>query len=330
MRAGWGFNPTAVYDTFYPTNKLINFSAERGPTERLAVIGPYAESNILTAYRVPDYRVYDATISKRFMDFSRFLSPDTFRQSYERQDAGLTAHLVLFKPNAAIMSAVGIKWLLAANNEDPNSWQAAPDRGPVYKKTLSNRAFTLYENTYAMPYTYLAGRFHVITPEPTRTVEEISSRRVAAFGMGSYSTPQVEDPSSAFPSGVAPVEAGSGDEARVQAYAPGEITLAVKTSAPRLLVLNESWDEGWRAEVDGKPAAIFRTNYVVQSVAVPAGARQVRFVYEPPEFNTAIRLSMVGIVSWLVVVAWPLARRSRLRETLLEDRRAARGEVEVE
>ena len=72
---------------------------------------------------------------------------------------------MLLHPNAALLSAAGIKWVLSANSDDPNSWQPTPAQGPIYRKTLTKNGFTIWENTYARPYTYLATKYHLVRPE---------------------------------------------------------------------------------------------------------------------------------------------------------------------
>lgn len=66
----------------------------------------------------------------------------------------------------------------------------------------------------------------------------------------------------------------------------GTTTLSVDLGdgAPKagLVVLNEAWDPGWRAAVDGQPAPIHRVNLLHRAVRVPAAARSVTFEYRPP------------------------------------------------
>ena len=78
VRADWGFNPTVPYSTFYPPSPLLSFAAGKGPTERTAVVGEYAEANMLAPYHVPEFSLYDATIDTRYLDYARLMSPIPF------------------------------------------------------------------------------------------------------------------------------------------------------------------------------------------------------------------------------------------------------------
>ncbi|MDQ6670580.1 MAG: GtrA family protein [Chloroflexota bacterium] len=48
---------------------------------------------------------------------------------------------------------------------------------------------------------------------------------------------------------------------------------------PRFLVVNEMWDAGWRAYVDGQEVPVRPTNVAMRGVLVPAGASQAVMVY---------------------------------------------------
>lgn len=76
-------------------------------------------------------------------------------------------------------------------------------------------------------------------------------------------------------------------------YAPKQIVLQAKAAAPSVLLLNDKFDPGWKATVDGKPAALLRCNYIMRGVQVPPGEHQIEFRF-PPSF-TALSISVSGI-----------------------------------
>ena len=60
---------------------------------------------------------------------------------------------------------------------------------------------------------------------------------------------------------------------------PDEIVLDVSLDAPGLLVVNDTYSDGWRATVDGTAARIERVNGVVRGVWLPAGKHEVAMNY---------------------------------------------------
>jgi hypothetical protein len=306
----WDFNPTNRFDTFYPQSPLLSFAAQRGPTERIAVVGEYAGSNMLVPYRVPDYRLYDATIDNRYLAFTRLLSPETFRESFRRQDANLTGHLYLIKPSAPILSAMSIKWVLTANNDDPNNWQPTPPGGPIYLRTLTKNGFTIWQNRFAQPYTYFAPNFSV-GPDEATVAQRLKSLRIDT---GNHV--QIEDPAKTLPPDLsgsartAPPLAPT-ETATLQSYAPGQINIRAQSQKTRFLVISESWARGWRATVDGQPAPLYRTNYVIQGLVIPPGDHHITLQYDPPAFKWGLTITLTALAAWLVLLA--LSLRSALR-----------------
>jgi hypothetical protein len=68
---------------------------------------------------------------------------------------------------------------------------------------------------------------------------------------------------------------------RIVSYRNTEVVIEAVSENGGFVVLNDSWDDWWRVEVNGAPAEIERANVMFRAVAVPAGTATVRFVYRP-------------------------------------------------
>jgi hypothetical protein len=81
----------------------------------------------------------------------------------------------------------------------------------------------------------------------------------------------------------------------------------VSTSArtPVFLVLSDIFYPGWRATINNEPTHIFRTNYVLRGVIVPAGSNRVRFEFSPATLylGAAVSVCCVLLLIGLVAVA---------------------------
>ena len=73
------------------------------------------------------------------------------------------------------------------------------------------------------------------------------------------------------------------------------------------VVLSDTWDPGWSATIDGKPAAVLRANFGFRAVATPAGSHRIEMIYRPRALLLGLGVSAVG---WLAVLA-TLAGRGR-------------------
>jgi hypothetical protein len=69
-------------------------------------------------------------------------------------------------------------------------------------------------------------------------------------------------------------------------------------SAAATLVRLEMYMEGWRAEVNGKPATIERYGEIFQRIELPEGQTEVHFTFVPPYMQIGVVLFGVG---WVIV-----------------------------
>ena len=70
-----------------------------------------------------------------------------------------------------------------------------------------------------------------------------------------------------------------------------------------LLILNDTYDSGWQAWVNGEKTPIFRTNLYARGVRIPAGNSEVRFLYQPSSIWWGLLCSVLALcVSLFFVV----------------------------
>jgi uncharacterized membrane protein YfhO len=88
--------------------------------------------------------------------------------------------------------------------------------------------------------------------------------------------------------------------------------LLVTATQSGLLVRAETWAPGWRAVIDGQPAAVLRVNCAFQGVWVPAGEHVVRFEYQPTGYVIGKWISLASaLVVGLAGLAWMVGRRNQ-------------------
>jgi prepilin-type N-terminal cleavage/methylation domain-containing protein len=79
------------------------------------------------------------------------------------------------------------------------------------------------------------------------------------------------------------------------------VTIEATAERPAFLVLRDSYDPSWRAEVDGHPAAIERADGIYRAVPLTPGRHVVRFTYRPRDFIAGLTVTMTGVL--LIAVA---------------------------
>ena len=76
---------------------------------------------------------------------------------------------------------------------------------------------------------------------------------------------------------------------------PGRLDIDVDCPAPQLLVMAESYHEGWRAAVDGEPRDIYRTNGDFMGCVVGPGKHRLILSFQPGSLERGRLTSWLGL-----------------------------------
>ena len=78
-------------------------------------------------------------------------------------------------------------------------------------------------------------------------------------------------------------------------YEPNYVEIKAETSAPKFLVLSDTYYPGWKASVDEKPCKIYRADYVLRAVYLESGKHIVKFTYDPFSFKIGAIITLVTV-----------------------------------
>ena len=103
-----------------------------------------------------------------------------------------------------------------------------------------------------------------------------------------------------------PVHYKDRDRCEITRYTPAEIALSVDHKEPRVLVLSDTWDPGWKAFVDGERVPVFQANLTFRGIILyQPGRHEVIFKYDPFSFRlgtmTALA-TLLGTIYWFLLV----------------------------
>jgi hypothetical protein len=160
-------------------------------------------------------------------------------------------------------------------------------------------AYTLYENPSVLPRAFFV-YYAAPLPEADKVLDRMRRtdfRRVALLE-GEFTPARGSRPTA---------ERG----VSLRAHGPNRVEVAVEPGAPGWLVLTDLWYPGWKCNIDGQPAAVLRADFLFRAVAVPGGAHEVTFSFEPDSYFIGRRVSR-GALSTLAVLFVLLGLR-RLR-----------------
>ncbi|HEY6230958.1 MAG TPA: YfhO family protein [Pyrinomonadaceae bacterium] len=94
--------------------------------------------------------------------------------------------------------------------------------------------------------------------------------------------------------------------ARITSYQPNRLQVQTNAPIPTILILSEIFYPGWVASVDGRPAQIYLTDYLLRGVALPSGQHAVEMHYTAPAARngaiisgfTLLVIAALGIYAW--------------------------------
>ncbi len=97
-------------------------------------------------------------------------------------------------------------------------------------------------------------------------------------------------------------------------YRAGHFALKLSAPAPAgsALVVSENYYPGWTAKVDGKTASVYRADYVLMGVPLPAGATSVEFSFENATYPKGRAVTYAALILSVLLAAagWAAGRRA--------------------
>ena len=88
------------------------------------------------------------------------------------------------------------------------------------------------------------------------------------------------------------------------AYYPNKVEYLSSSTQTGLAVFSEIYyKNGWKAFVDGEPAPIYRANWILRALVVPAGNHRIEFVFDPEDIRVSGIITTVfsGLLLLLVI-----------------------------
>jgi uncharacterized membrane protein YfhO len=86
----------------------------------------------------------------------------------------------------------------------------------------------------------------------------------------------------------------------IENYKPNKISVSTSNEKDQFLVLSEIfYPAGWKASIDGEPTKIYKTNFVLRGIQVPAGDHNISLTFEPSSEIWGGRIAWFGhIILW--------------------------------
>ncbi|MBN2055414.1 YfhO family protein, partial [bacterium] len=266
---------TPVHSILWPQSIMTQLRKTPGRYRLLPLIRQ-ADLNVPMSLGINSPGGYDSTCPSRFNDLVLLMNgepPGTILTSVQ---------IYRFTP---LLDLLGLRFLLLPDTISPGRLPYAP--------LLTEDGLTLYEKRTAVGRAYLAWR-----PRLVKNRDE-ALRMVGSADFDPGFDAVVEHNLGTFPDGleweetaprrpITPVEF-TVDEAH-------RLRMEVECDSPCLLVIADSYDDGWLARVDGRRREILPANGGFRGIPLTAGTHDVLLQYQPPGYVLGLWLSMVTML----------------------------------
>lgn len=224
-------------------------------------------SDLASYYRFFDLNYYDPLYIKRYGKFISFVNTGDTKKGLMRSDVAIVNDILV-------------------NKELSDRRQRAFDLlGVTTFLEKKNDAWVFTDNKTAMPRVSLIYNIEVEPNENTLLARLFSP----SF---SYRDTALVEENIPFIKDEQYEATGS---ATIVEYLPEKVVIHVATKRDGLLVLSDTFENGWKATVDGiRAISVYRTNYTFRSVVVPRGEHEIVFFYEPRSVRVGLYVTLIS------------------------------------
>jgi hypothetical protein len=96
-------------------------------------------------------------------------------------------------------------------------------------------------------------------------------------------------------------EAGTPGRVEINEYGLNHVMMTADMRTDGFVVLADTYYPGWRATVDGKRTPVYRADYMLRSVYLPAGEHEITFSFVPLDFIVGGLAGVVTLVACIIL-----------------------------
>ena len=98
---------------------------------------------------------------------------------------------------------------------------------------------------------------------------------------------------------------------KILSYLPNRVSMSANAEEEAYLLFLDSYDDQWRAFVDGEPVKIERANYYFRAILLNKGQHIIEFKYFPRDFLQALPVTVIGLCAAIVIAFFPGKDKNR-------------------
>lgn len=262
LRFGRKYIPFTPQNYFFPNTSTITFLKKQNGAFRIASMDKRIfPPNTLSYYGLESVEGYDPLYSRRYEEFVAALERGT---ADIKPPFGFNRIITLENIDSPLLPFLNVRYILSLSEI----------QRPFLKLVFREGQTYTYEYLLGYP------RFYLVE----ESIVETDDRKTLAMLFNKQydwrKTAVVNEPLS-----LINIPLSTNESVNLTAYEDSSIRLLTQTNLPRLLVIINSFDPGWRAQIDGRVTKVYRTNFAFQGVIIPAGRHAISLDYKLDFFS---------------------------------------------
>ncbi len=268
-----GVSIVAMIDLFAIDTKYLNEKSFDSKDTYESSEFPLSNADrTILADKDPNFRVFNASVGSPFEE-SRTSYHHKSIGGYHAAKMGIYDDLSTYElgrgnPNIAVLNMLNAKWIITGEGDKIQAQQ-----NPA---ALGNAWFVKAISFVNGPVAEMRA-LHNLNTKDSAITDESFKPMVTAF---------------AAPDSAAFIKQTTFDN--------DAISYESSSNSSNAAVFSEIYYKDWNAYIDGKPAPVFKVNYLLRAMIIPAGKHQINFKFEPTVYFTSRMVSAIS--SWILML----------------------------
>lgn len=109
-------------------------------------------------------------------------------------------------------------------------------------------------------------------------------------------------------------------------YTPNKVTYESQSAADGFAVFSEiCYEAGWKVTIDGEPANIVRTNYILRGLSIPAGHHTIEFTFAPTSYYAGRIIAWIASAVVVILIILTIVYAARQQPAEVEVEKVVKG-----
>jgi len=289
------YNTASPRSIEYPETDAIRFLKKDKSNYRIITSGNFM-SNSFAPYGIADAGGYASIYPRRYGEYLH-LSKFGLNVTLPEQLSRWTNFRKVASP---LFDLINVKYVLLP----PPVLVDTPKLKLVYDKEIK-----IFENRDAFSRVFFVPSYQFC-----------STRKEAYETIATFSTSDFREkvilevmPPRAFTTDNSILSTKANTNIDVIEYKPGKMAFDIQTDRKGFLVISDNYHPAWKAKMDGRPATVYRANYIMKAIPVEAGSHNIEVMFRPIGLILGIIATALGWFIFGMLFLIGILRQLRIR-----------------